>query len=105
VKKSIGFQFPFTRKLIITTPSKAFVFFPGGFGTLHQLFEVLTLIQTKKVEKMPVILFSHKYWEPLHMFIKSVMVHDLDTIHNEDDELYQIVDSVDSVMKIIECKV
>ncbi len=101
VKKSIGFQFPFTRKLIITAPSKAFVFFPGGFGTLHQLFEVLTLIQTKKMDKIPIILYNHEYWEPIHKFIKEMMVHDIETIGDLDDELYQIVDSVDSVMKII----
>lgn len=101
VKKSIGFQFPFTRKLIITTPSKAFVFFPGGFGTLHQLFEILTLIQTKKTKKIPIILYNHDYWEPLHKFIKSIMVHKLETINDEDDELYQIVDDVDTIMKII----
>ncbi len=101
VKRSIGFQFPFTRKLIIMAPSKAFVFFPGGFGTLHQLFEVLTLIQTKKVPKMPVILYNHAFWEPLHKFIKEVMVHDLETIGDEDDELYQIVDNVDSIIGLV----
>ena len=102
VKKSIGFQFPFTRKLIITAPSKAFVFFPGGFGTLHQLFEVLTLIQTKKMDKIPIILYNHEYWEPLHKFIKETMIKNLKTVSNIDDELYQIVDSVDSIMKIID---
>ena len=51
--KSIGFFFPFVRKLIITAPSKAFVFFPGGFGTLHQLFEILTLQETKKFRLFP----------------------------------------------------
>ncbi len=101
VSKSIGFQFPFVRKVIITAPSKAFVFFPGGFGTLHQLFEVLTLMQTKKMEKIPVILYNHAFWGPLHEFIKKTMVHDEETVHDEDDELYQIVDSVDAVMKIM----
>ncbi len=101
VGKSIGFQFPFVRKLIITAPSKAFVFFPGGFGTMHQFFEVLTLMQTKKMEKVPVILYNHKFWEPLHSFIKKTMVHDEETIGDEDDELYQIVDSVDAIVKII----
>lgn len=99
--KSIGFQFPFTRKLIITAPSKGFVFFPGGFGTLHQLFEILTLMETKKMEKIPVILYDHKFWGPLHDWIKKTMVHDEETISDEDDELYQIVDSVESVMKVI----
>jgi len=101
VNKSIGFQFPFTRKLIITAPSNAFVFFPGGFGTLHQLFEVLTLIETKKIDPMPVIMFNHEYWAPLHKFIKQTMVHDLETISDEDDEAYQIVDSVNSIVKLV----
>lgn len=99
--KSILFQFPFTRKLMVTAPTKAFVFFPGGFGTLHQLFEILTLIQTKKIKRRPVILFDHKYWEPLHAFIKEILVHDVGTINDEDDEIYQIVDTAEAVMKII----
>jgi len=101
VNKSIGFQFPFVRKLIITAPSKAFVFYPGGFGTLHQLFEVLTLMQTKKMEKVPVILYDHNFWAPLHSYIKKTMVHDEETVSDLDDELYQIVDSVDGIMKVI----
>lgn len=101
VKKAISFNYPFTRKLIITAPSKGFVFFPGGFGTLHQLFEVLTLIQTKKMQKIPVILYGHDFWEPLHAFIKEIFVHKFETTSDEDDELYQIVDSVDSAMGLI----
>jgi len=100
--RSIGFQFPFTRKLIITAPSKAFVFFPGGFGTLHQLFEILTLIQTEKMEKVPVILIGHEFWEPLHGFIKKIFVHELETISDEDDEMYQIVDDVEAAISLIE---
>lgn len=100
--KSIQFQFPFTRKLMITAPTKAFVFFPGGFGTLHQLFEILTLIQTKKIKKRPVILFDHAYWGPLHAFIKEVLVHRVATIDDRDDELYQIVDDPKSAMHLIE---
>ena len=101
VKRSIGFQFPFTRKLIITAPSKAFVLFPGGFGTLHQLFEILTLFETKKMQIMPVILYDHAFWEPLHAFIKQIFVHEFETIDDENDELYQIVDTVESSMRII----
>lgn len=99
--KSILFDFPFTRKLIITTPTSAFIFFPGGFGTLHQLFEVLTLMQTKKIKRRPVILYDHAFWGPLHTFIKKILVHDVKTVGPEDDELYQIVDSVESVMEVI----
>ncbi len=99
--KAIGFQFPYIRKLIITSPATAFVFLPGGFGTLHQLFEVLVLIQTKKMEPMPVLLYNHKYWEPLLAFIKEVMVHKLGTVNDEDDEFYQIVDSEDHLLDAI----
>ncbi|PIZ95281.1 MAG: hypothetical protein COX81_01110 [Candidatus Magasanikbacteria bacterium CG_4_10_14_0_2_um_filter_37_12] len=101
VMKSIMFQFPFTRKLIITAPSKAFIFYPGGFGTLHHLFEVLTLIQTGKMQRVPVILLGREYWQPIHEVIKTIFVHKLETISDEDDELYQIVDSEESTMQII----
>ena len=102
LNRSILFHFPFTRKLIVTTPTKAFVCFPGGLGTLHQLFEVLTLIQTKKMPPVPVILYDRDFWQPLHDFIRTIMVHDVKTISGEDDELYQIVDTVEGVMKVIE---
>lgn len=102
VGRSIMFDFPFTRKLIITAPSRAFVFYPGGLGTMHHLFEVLTLIQTKKIQKMPVILIDHEFWGPLHFFIKKLFVHKFETVSDEDDELYQIVDSHESAMEIIE---
>ena len=102
MNKSILFNFPFTRKLMITAPTKAFIFFPGGFGTLHHLFEILTLIQTKKIKRRPVILYDHKFWEPLHAFIKNTLVHDVATIDDTDDEIYQIVDSPEAMVKIIE---
>ncbi len=102
MNKSILFSVPFTRKLMITAPTKAFVFFPGGFGTFHQLFEILTLIQTKKIKRRPIILYDHDFWSPLHSYIKKVLVHDVATIEDSDDEIYQIVDSPEAVMKIIE---
>lgn len=101
LNKSILFEFPFTRKLIVTAPTKAFVVFEGGLGTLHQLFEILTLIQTQKVPKIPVILYGRKYWQSMHNFIKSKLVHDLETISDEDDELYQIVDDYEAILKAI----
>lgn len=101
VNKSISFKFPFTRKLIVTAPSKAFVFFPGAFGTMHQLFEVLTLIQTKKMQKVPVILFGTQYWNELDVFVKKILIEENNTVAKEDGEIYTIVDSVDQIIKII----
>ncbi len=100
--KSIFFDFPFTRKLIVTAPTKAVVLFPGGLGTMHYLFEVLTLIQTKKIAKMPVILYNHEFWDPLYNFIIEVLVKNLKTIEKEDGELFQIVDSVGEIVDVID---
>ncbi|MEK7211082.1 MAG: LOG family protein, partial [Patescibacteria group bacterium] len=101
VRKSMGFFFPFTRKLIISAPSLAFVVFPGGFGTMHQLFELLTLVQTGKMGKIPVILFGKKFWAPLDKFIREVMYKKFKAISEKDLDLYQIVDTVDEARKII----
>ena len=101
VKKSIGFYFPFVRKLILTAPSLAFVAFPGGFGTLHQVFEVLTLMQTGKMGRMPMILVGKKFWAPLDNFIKNILAKKFKTINPADSKLYQIVDKVPDAVKII----
>lgn len=101
VQDGLSFYFPFTRKLIITMPSLAFVFYPGGFGTLHQLFEVLTLMQTGKTPKVKVILFDKKFWAPLDAFIKEQLAKKFKTIHFDDLELYTVVDSSEEAMKLI----
>ena len=101
VTKSISFQFPFTRKLIVTAPSKAFVFYPGGLGTMHHLFEVLTLIQTEKMQRIPIILFDSKFWGPLDAHIQKVLKKDLQTISPEDTDLYHVVDTEEEALRII----
>jgi uncharacterized protein (TIGR00730 family) len=102
MNKQLWFHYPFTRKVILTTPTKGFVFFPGGLGTMHQLFELLTLIQTQKLAPVPIILVDHEFWEPIHHFIKQTMYHDVGTISDKDDELYQIVDTEEAAIKILE---
>jgi hypothetical protein len=101
VKSGLSFFYPFTRKLIITMPSLAFIIFPGGFGTLHQLFEVLTLMQTGKTEKMTVILFGKSFWTPLAQFIREYLVKKYKTINPVDAELFTIVDTVEEAMKLV----
>lgn len=101
VNKSITFRFPFTRKLIVTAPSKSFVFFPGGFGTMHQLFEVLTLIQTEKMEPIPIILYDSKFWKPLQEFITETLAKKMKTIGKDDAKIFQIVDDVDEIVNIV----
>ncbi len=100
ITKSAGFFFPFVRKLIITSPSKAFVFFPGGFGTLHQLFELLTLQETKKSPVVPIILVGSDFWKPLIAYF-HILFHDFKTIGLTDQDLVKVVDRPEDVLKYI----
>jgi hypothetical protein len=98
--RSISFYFPFVRKLIITAPSKGFVFFPGGFGTLHQLFELLTLIETKKIEPLPIILYGSRFWQPLLDFIHKLYA-DFKTISQEDELYIRVIDRPQDVLEYL----
>ncbi|MDQ5931473.1 MAG: hypothetical protein QG607_174 [Patescibacteria group bacterium] len=98
ITKSRNFYFPFTRKLMLTTPSNGFVLFPGGYGTLNMCFEILTLIQTGKIQKIPVILYGREFWEPLLVFIRENQFENEHTIAKEDLVLYKLVDSPEEVM-------
>jgi len=100
VTKSIGFFFPFVRKLIITAPSKAFIFFPGGFGTLHQLFEILTLQETGKIASMPTLLYGKEFWEPLLDYIRS-LYEDWKTISRSNQDLVQVVDRPEDALNFL----
>lgn len=100
ITKSAGFFFPFVRKLIITSPSKAFVFFPGGFGTLHQLFELLTLQETKKSPIVPIILVGSDFWKPMLEYL-HILYHDFKTISITDQDLVKVVDRPEDVLKYI----
>lgn len=95
------FQYPFTRKLILTAPSNAFVVFPGGLGTMHQAFELLTLMQTEKAHKIPVIFFDSDYWKPMLDYIERVLLKKFKTISPGDEKYYYLVDDIDEVMKIV----
>jgi len=101
---SIGFFFPFVRKLIITAPSKAFVFFPGGFGTLHQLFEMLTLQETKKIDPVPTILFGREFWQPLLDYVHNQLDRDFKTINSVDEDFIRVIDSPEELANHLELK-
>jgi len=98
---SIGFFFPHIRKLIITSPSKGFVFFPGGFGTMHQLFEMLTLQETGKIEKIPTLLYGKEFWQPMLDIIDNMYGH-FKTISKDDRDLVRLIDKPEDVLGNIE---
>lgn len=99
--RSIDFVFPFVRKLIITSPSRAFIFFPGGFGTLHQLFELLTLMETGKMAPVPLLLYGRLFWQPLLEFIHQTLRLEFRTIGALDEDLLRVVDSPAEAMRYI----
>jgi uncharacterized protein (TIGR00730 family) len=101
----IGLEFRhfFARKVMFVRYASAFVIGPGGFGTLDELFESLTLIQTGKVRDFPVVLFDSAYWQPLLDWIKERLLAD-EMISPEDVELLEVTDSVDeAVATVLEC--
>ncbi|NQU83173.1 MAG: TIGR00730 family Rossman fold protein [Parcubacteria group bacterium] len=97
VANSIGFFFPFVRKLIITAPAKEFVFFPGGFGTMHHLFEILTLIETKKIQPIPILLYGKEFWQPMLDIING-LYSKFGTIGESDKELVKVIEHADEVL-------
>ena len=82
--------------------SKAFVAMPGGFGTLDELFETLTLVQTRKIDQIPIILVGTDYWGGLLEWIKMVLLEKFGNINAEDMNLVHLVDTEDEVIRVIE---
>lgn len=101
VTDSETFDFFFSRKVMLTFASEVYVYFPGGFGTLDEFFEIVTLIQTKKIERIPVVLYGKDFWAPLIKFFKDDLLKKHKTISKEDLELFHVVDSVDEAYKYI----
>ena len=97
----------FVRKVMLTFASEVYIYFPGGFGTLDEFFEIVTLVQTKKIRRVPIILVGKSYWEPLLENFKQVLLHDFKTIDEQDMHLFTVVDSVDEaydcVIKNVPC--
>lgn len=96
-----GFDHFFVRKVMLTYASEVYVYFPGGFGTLDEFFEIVTLVQTKKIHKVPIILFGKDYWEPLIAFIEKTIYQEHKAIDEKDMTLYTLVDTVDEAYDYI----
>jgi uncharacterized protein (TIGR00730 family) len=93
----------YARKVCFVRPSEGFVILPGGFGTLDELFEALTLIQTGKIRHFPVVLFDSGYWEPMLEFIREELLAD-GMISADDVELLHVTDDIgDAVQHVLDC--
>ena len=96
------FHYFFTRKVMLSFASEVYIFFPGGFGTLDEFFEMLTLVQTKKIKPVPIILIGRDYWRPLlSWFEETLKGARYRTIGEEDMCLYDLVESVDEAMAVV----
>lgn len=98
---NLDHEYFFVRKVMFVKYAQGFVVMPGGFGTMDELFEVMTLIQTKKILSVPVILVGKEFWAGLMDWIKTTMGEQFKTINMEDMDLFHITDDPDEVVKII----
>ncbi len=99
--KLMNFDYFFVRKVMFLKYAQGFVVLPGGFGTLDELFEALTLIQTKKVAQFPVVLVGSQFWTGLVDWIKEVMLKKEQNIHEDDLLLFSVVDTADEAVNAI----
>lgn len=102
VKSPIGFHYFFTRKVMFSFACQVYVFFPGGFGTLDEFFEMITLVQTKKLHTPVLIIAVGKdYWSPLFKWLKEEVYQKRNAINKKDLSIFQLVDSAEEAYKII----
>ena len=97
---SLTFKYFFVRKMMFVKYSLAFVIFPGGFGTFDELFEALTLMQTKKIRNFPIVLFGKKYWSGMLEWLGDAVLAE-GKISNHDMKLFHVTDSPAEVVEIV----
>ncbi|WP_040497191.1 TIGR00730 family Rossman fold protein [Fulvivirga imtechensis] len=100
--KLITFDYFFVRKVMFVKYSQGFIVMPGGFGTLDELFEALTLIQTKKIGKFPIVLVGKEYWGGLIDWIKTTMLQACNNVHEEDLKLFKVVETEAEAVEAID---
>ena len=101
--ENITFDYFFSRKVMLVKYSSACVYFPGGYGTADELMEVLTLMQTNKMKKVPIILYNSKFWASLLLWIEQSV--EKSYVSKENFELIRVVDSVEEIINIVETEV
>jgi hypothetical protein len=100
--ESLTFRYFFTRKVMLVKYASACIFLPGGYGTNDELFEVLTLLQTHKMQSIPVILCGLSFWQPLMVWIEDMVKKDY--VKYENMDLIDLVESNEEVMRIVKEK-
>ena len=102
VKQGMGFHYFFSRKFMLDFSALAYIYFPGGFGTLDELFSVLTLAQTGKADRsVPVILMGRTFWKPLVDWVRSGLLEEFHTISANDFDLIHLTDEIEEVIDLV----
>ncbi len=101
VTDSMSFDHFFVRKVMLTFAAEVYICFPGGFGTLDEFSEILTLIQTKKIKRVPIVLYGKDFWTPFTDLFRTHLLEKYHSIDEADLDLYHIVDSVDEAYEYI----
>ncbi len=101
VTRSHGFHYFFTRKVMLAAAAQAYVIFPGGYGTLDETFELMTLVQTGKSSRMPIILVGKEFWQPLIAWLEVSVYGTQDAIDYEDLRILTLVDSAKEAYDIV----
>lgn len=101
VTHSADFYYFFSRKVALTFTARAYIYFPGGFGTLDELFEILTLKQTGKIRPLPIILCGADYWAPMVEFINKTLYKEVQTIDEADLTSFMVEDNPDEIIRAI----
>lgn len=100
--KSINFDYFFVRKVMFVKYSQGFIVMPGGFGTLDELFESMTLIQTHKIGRFPIVLVGHEFWDGMVDWVKKVLLDEFQNISPGDLDLWQVVDTAEEAVNAID---
>lgn len=100
--KNINFDYFFVRKVMFVKYSQGFVVMPGGFGTLDELFEAITLIQTNKIDKFPIILVGRDFWSGLIDWVRTTLLDSFQNISAGDIDIIQVVDTAEEVIEILD---
>ena len=101
VRDSEAFEYFFVRKVMLSFASQVYIFFPGGFGTLDELFEMITLIQTNKIESIPVVLVGQDYWKPLVAWINDTVLNKYKAIAKTDMDIIKLFPNAKTAHKYI----
>lgn len=96
------FRYFFSRKVMLAFAAEAYIFFPGGYGTLDEFFEIITLVQTKKIDNAPIILVGNEFWGALDEFIKKELLESTYTISPGDEKIYTITEDMQVIKQVLD---